>query len=207
MGGGDVNHGMHEMHGKKMNREDGKTGSSAGKKIKGQEDSGNVPASKTPCHSLAPCGPCDLSRLNLAGRFVLAAVFMAAGGLKIADPIGFARNIVDYDLVPELFAPMIAVVLPWWEVGAAALAVVGRWKIGSLTALTGMSAAFLVVGVITLARGLSVECGCFGLLSERVGPVSVSVEAALVVMSAWLLRREVNHEMHGRRGREELSHR
>lgn len=127
-------------------------------------------------------------------RFVLAAVFMVAGGLKIADPIGFARNIVDYDLVPELFAPMIAVVLPWWEVGAAALAVAGRWKIGALTMLAGMSAAFLVMGVITLARGLSVECGCFGFLSERVGPVSVSVEAALAVVSGWLLRSEARNQ-------------
>jgi hypothetical protein len=126
-------------------------------------------------------------------RFTLAAVFMVAGGLKIGDPIGFARNIVDYDLVPELFAPGIAVVLPWWEVGAAALALAGRWKLGALAMLAGMSAAFLVIGGITLARGLSVECGCFGFLSERVGPVSVSVEAMLVVLSVWLLKREMNH--------------
>jgi hypothetical protein len=193
------------MHGKKMNREDRKTGSEAVKKIKGQEDLGNVPASKTSCRSSVPCAPCVLLWLNLAGRFVLAAVFMLAGGLKIADPIGFARNIVDYDLVPELFAPMIAVVLPWWEVGAAALALAGRWKLGALAALTGMSAAFLVVGAITLARGLSVECGCFGFLSERVGPVSVGVEAALVVLSGWLLRTEVNHGMHGMHGKQQAS--
>jgi len=127
-------------------------------------------------------------------RFVLAAVFMVAGGLKIADPISFARNIVDYDLVPEAFVPMIAVVLPWWEVVAAALAVAGRWKIGALAALTGMSGVFLVVGGITLARGLSVECGCFGFLSERVGLVSVSVEAALLVVCGLLLWKEVKNE-------------
>lgn len=132
------------------------------------------------------------SWLNLLGRFVLAAVFMVAGGLKIGDPIGFARNIVDYDLVPELFVPMIAVVLPWWEVAAAALAVAGRWKVGALTALTGMSGAFLILGAITLARGLSVECGCFGFFSERVGLVSISIEAALLAMSVFLLRWELS---------------
>ena len=123
---------------------------------------------------------------------MLAAIFMLAGGLKIADPIGFARNIVDYDLVPELFVPVIAVVLPWWEVAAGALAVAGRWKIGALTMLTGLSGAFLVVGAITLARGLSVECGCFGFLSERVGAVSVSVETALLIVSGLLLRKELS---------------
>ena len=118
-------------------------------------------------------------------------VFIVAGALKIVDPIGFARNITDYDLVPETLVPVIAVVLPWWEVAAGALAVVGRWKVGALAALTGMSAAFLVMGGITLARGLSVECGCFGFISERVGVVSVSVEAALLIVSAWLLWLEV----------------
>lgn len=177
-----------------------------GKKIKGQEDrgkdSGDVLASRSSCPSSAPCAPCVLSWLNLTGRFLLALVFAVAGGLKIGDPIGFARNITDYDLVPELFVPMIAVVLPWWEVGAGALALAGRWKVGALAMLAGMSAAFLVVGGITLARGLTVECGCFGFLSERVGPVSVSIEAALAVMSGWLLRKEMNHgmhEMHGNR--------
>ncbi len=134
---------------------------------------------------------CAYSWLNLLDRLVLAAVFMFAGGLKIRDPIDFARNITDYDLAPEALVPIIAVLLPWWEVAASALAVAGRWKMGALTVLTGLSAGFFVLGAITLARGLSVECGCFGSMSERVGPVSLSVEAALVVLGALLLRWEI----------------
>ena len=133
------------------------------------------------------------SWLNVMGRLVLAAVFLFAGGLKIVDPLGFARNIADYDLVPEALVPIIAVVLPWWEVAAGVLAVAGRWKIGALTVLTGLSAAFFVLGGITLARGMSVECGCFGSLSERVGPLSLSIEAALTVVGVLLLRWEMRH--------------
>jgi len=65
-------------------------------------------------------------------RWLLAGVFLVAGVLKIVDPIGFARSIVDYDLIPEVVVPAIAVVLPWWEVGAAALVIVGRWRLGGL---------------------------------------------------------------------------
>ena len=133
------------------------------------------------------------SWLNVMGRLVLAAVFLFAGGLKIVDPLGFARNIADYDLVPEALVPVIAVVLPWWEVAAGVLALAGRWKIGALTVLTGLSAAFFVLGGITLARGMSVECGCFGSLSERVGPLSLSIEAALTVVGVLLLRWEMRH--------------
>jgi hypothetical protein len=129
--------------------------------------------------------------LNLLGRFIIAAVFGVAGVLKIVDPIGFARSIVDYDLIPELLVPAIAVVLPWWEVTAAVFIVVGRWRAGGLAVLLGMSATFLTLGVITFARGLSPECGCFGFLSERVGPLSISIQAGLVVISVLLLRAEI----------------
>jgi hypothetical protein len=134
---------------------------------------------------------CASSRLNLLGRLIIAAVFGVAGALKIVDPIGFARSIVDYDLIPELIVPVIAVVLPWWEVGAATLAIVGRWRAGALAVLLGMSATFLTLGIITFARGLSPECGCFGLLSERVGPLSISIQAGLVTISALLVRTEI----------------
>lgn len=124
------------------------------------------------------------------GRIIIAAVFAVAGSLKIVDPIGFARSIVDYDLIPELLVPAIAVVLPWWEVSAAGLVIAGRWRSGALAMLLGMSATFLTLGVITFARGLSPECGCFGFLSERVGPASISLQAGLVTISAVLLWRE-----------------
>ncbi len=132
-----------------------------------------------------------VSWLSLLGRLLIAVVFLAAGVLKIVDPIGFARSIVDYDLIPELIVPVIAVVLPWWEVGAAVLCIVGRWRAGGLAVLLGLSATFLTLGGITFARGLSPECGCFGFLSERVGPLSISLQVGLVTISALLLRAEL----------------
>jgi len=127
-------------------------------------------------------------------RWLLAGVFLVAGVLKIVDPIGFARSIVDYDLIPEVVVPAIAVVLPWWEVGAAALVIVGPWRLGGLAVLLGLSVTFLTLGVITFARGLSPECGCFGFLSERVGPMSIGLQTGLVVISALLLRAEIKSE-------------
>ncbi|MCX7825366.1 MAG: hypothetical protein N2689_07395 [Verrucomicrobiae bacterium] len=130
---------------------------------------------------------------------ILAAVFIVAGALKIVNPIGFARDITDYDLAAGLIVPAIAVVLPWWEVAAGVLAIAGRWRIGALTALTGMSAAFLIVGAITFARGLSPECGCFGFMSERVGPMSLTFEAALLLACVLLLRKEFRRPEEDRR--------
>jgi hypothetical protein len=128
---------------------------------------------------------------SILARLVLGGVFIVAGAVKVVDPLAFARGIVDYDLTPELFVPALAVVLPWWEVLAGGLAIAGRWRLGALGSLTLMSVVFLGVGVITLARGLSPECACFGFMSERVGALSVGLEALLLFVTVMLLHREL----------------
>ncbi|MCX7824184.1 MAG: DoxX family protein [Verrucomicrobiae bacterium] len=129
--------------------------------------------------------------LPFSGRLFLGALFILAGGLKVADPKAFARVIVDYALLPDILVPAVAVLLPWWELVAGALAIAGPWRRGALAVLTALSAMFVVVGSVTLARGLSPECGCFGNLSSRLGPGTLSLEVATLALSAWLLRLEL----------------
>jgi hypothetical protein len=125
-----------------------------------------------------------------AALMLLGGIYIAAGALKIADPLAFARSITDYDLLPDALVPAAAVLLPWWEVAAGALAVAGRWRAGALLLLAGMSAVFLAAGVVTLARGLSPECGCFGPLGGRLGAVTLLVELTTLAAGVWLLRAE-----------------
>lgn len=127
--------------------------------------------------------------MNLS-LWLLGGIYIAAGVMKIADPMAFARAITDYDLLPDALVPAAAVLLPWWEVAAGALAVAGRWRAGALTLLAGMSAVFLVAGVATLARGLSPECGCFGPLGGRLGAVTLLMELTTLAAAVWLLRAE-----------------
>lgn len=121
---------------------------------------------------------------------LLGGIYIMAGALKIADPMAFARAITDYDLLPEALVPAVAVLLPWWEVAAGVLAVIGWQRGGALALMAGMSAAFLAASGITLARGLSPECGCFGSISGRLGVTTLSLEMATLVAGIWLLRAE-----------------
>jgi uncharacterized membrane protein YphA (DoxX/SURF4 family) len=134
--------------------------------------------------------------MNLS-LWLLGGVYIAAGALKIADPMAFARAIMDYDLLPDALVPASAVLLPWWEVAAGVLVIVGRWRAGALVLLAGMSAIFLAAGVATLARGLSPECGCFGPLGGRLGAFTLLVELTTLAAAVWLLRAET-------RGREQV---
>ena len=126
-----------------------------------------------------------------AAVWLLGSVYIAAGALKIAGPLAFARAITDYDLLPEALVPAAAVLLPWMETAAGVLAIAGRWRGGALALVVGMSAVFLAVGAVTLARGLSPECGCFGPLSERLGAATLALESLLLALSLWLLRVEM----------------
>ena len=122
---------------------------------------------------------------------ILAGIYIAAGAVKIIDPKEFARMILGYRLAPETLVPAIAVVLPWWEVVAGVLSLVSRFRRGALAILAGLSAIFFIIGAITLLRGLSPACGCFGLMSERVGMASLSLEFLLTLISVLLLQREL----------------
>lgn len=127
--------------------------------------------------------------MNLS-LWLLGGIYIAAGVMKIADPMAFARAITDYDLLPDALVPAAAVLLPWWEVAAGVLAIAGRWRAGALVLLAGMSAVFLAAAAVTLARGLSPECGCFGPLGGRLGAVTLLMELTTLAAAVWLLRAE-----------------
>jgi len=129
--------------------------------------------------------------LRYAGLLAVGAVYIAAGALKVASPKEFAKAIVEYQLVPERLAPLGAVLMPWWELAAGGLVVAGIWRRGALGVLAGLSAVFLVVGSVTLLRGMSPPCGCFGIGSNKIGPATVVLELSLLILTAALLAAEL----------------
>jgi len=101
--------------------------------------------------------------LLLAGRLGIAVIFLYAGIAKVREPwLQFAVAIESFKIVPETWLEPIARILPWWEIalGIALLTgILSRWF--SLI-LTGMLAWFLFIGIRAYAKGLTVDCGCFG---------------------------------------------
>ena len=96
-------------------------------------------------------------------RLGLSGVFVYAGALKVRDPYSFAESVASFRLLPVPLIDPAALTLPILEIlaGLAALAS-GRWRrvgaLGLLTLLTVFAAALATAS----ARGLSVDCGCFG---------------------------------------------
>lgn len=100
--------------------------------------------------------------IGLLARFGLAAVFLTSGILKATDPRTTVVAVRGYDVFPESLVVIIAGVLPYLEIALGVLLVLGL-----ATRLAAVLCAILLVGFIAgvisaAARGLSIDCGCFG---------------------------------------------
>jgi uncharacterized membrane protein YphA (DoxX/SURF4 family) len=101
--------------------------------------------------------------LLIAGRLGIAVIFLYAGIAKVREPwLQFAVSIETFKIVPESWLEPLARYLPWCEIalGIALISgILARWF--SLIA-TGMLTWFLFIGIRAVAKGLTVDCGCFG---------------------------------------------
>ncbi len=115
-----------------------------------------------------------------AFRIVVGGLFLYAGALKIADPLGFAQDIDNYRLVPRAIAFFTALILPWVEVLAGAALVAGLFKRTSAGLISLMLVFFILLVAVTMVRGLDVDCGCFGALSRKAGWTLILEDAAML---------------------------
>ena len=95
-------------------------------------------------------------------RLVLGGALLVAGGLKVGNPRGAARAVQGYEIFPFEMAAYIGYALPWIEVVVGLLLVLGLF-----TRINGLIGALLmtafVIGIAQAwARGLTIDCGCFG---------------------------------------------
>jgi uncharacterized membrane protein YphA (DoxX/SURF4 family) len=103
-----------------------------------------------------------LSWIGTLARLVLGGVFVVAGALKVDDPDASVRAVQAYRLLPTDMAEIVGYILPAVEIGIGLLLLVGLMtRIAALAALVLLVA--FVIGVSSAwARGLSIDCGCFG---------------------------------------------
>ena len=107
----------------------------------------------------------DNSRRNyavLAVSIAVAAVFIYAGIDKLRDPLQFADSTAAFAILPAVFINLLALGLPPFEIACGVLLLGPRTRrIGAL-AVAVISVMFFVALGSALLRGLTLDCGCFG---------------------------------------------
>jgi uncharacterized membrane protein YphA (DoxX/SURF4 family) len=118
-------------------------------------------------------------------RWVVAAVFLAAALPKISDPTSFATDIDNYRMVPDALIGPIAVALPLLEALVGVALITGVHARGAALVASGLLVAFAAGMVQAIARGIDLDCGCFGHVVEtRVSWLTVTRNVVLTLACA-----------------------
>ncbi len=116
-------------------------------------------------------------------RLVVGGVFLWAGILKIFDPLEFAQGIADYRVFPRVISLFLALVLPWLEVLCGVLLILGVFRNASALLVSCLLAGFLVLIISAILRGLDIDCGCFGSLSQKADYKLILTDSLLLFFS------------------------
>jgi uncharacterized membrane protein YphA (DoxX/SURF4 family) len=100
--------------------------------------------------------------VGLLARFGLAAVWLVSGYLKAVDPRTTVVAVRGYQIFPESLVVPFATVLPYLELALGLLLVAGLATRLAAVLSAVVLVAFIAGVISAAARGLSIDCGCFG---------------------------------------------
>ncbi len=123
----------------------------------------------------------------VAVRFFLAAAFLIPGLEKLQQPLEFSRQLENYQLTSAQMSLTLAYVVPWVEVLTGLCLLLGILRRAAALISLSLSLGFGVFVSSALARGLNVECGCFGGAS-KVSYAHLGLDVVLVLASVLVLR-------------------
>ncbi|MCL8025565.1 MauE/DoxX family redox-associated membrane protein [Nocardioides bruguierae] len=132
--------------------------------------------------------------VGLAARLVVGGVWVVASLLKLPDPQQSVRAVRAYEVLPEAVVPTLGALLPGIELVVGLLLLLGL----ATRPAAVVSAVLLVVFVAAIgqawARGLTIDCGCFGGGGQVADPGSsyfweIVRDAGLLLASVWLVAR------------------
>jgi uncharacterized membrane protein YphA (DoxX/SURF4 family) len=104
-----------------------------------------------------------LSHPALGGlcRLLIGGVFIYTALPKLLRPDDFARLISGYRLLDPGILNLAGIAMPWIELAAGALLVIGIIPRSSALVAASLLAVFMLAGALALLRGLRISCGCF----------------------------------------------
>lgn len=100
--------------------------------------------------------------LGLIARLVLGIVFLVAGALKVTTPEALVKATQAYQVLPHDLAAYVGYALPIIEIILGLLLIVGLFTRASAVITSLLLVAFIIGIAQAWARGLTIDCGCFG---------------------------------------------
>ncbi|MSY56086.1 MAG: DoxX family membrane protein, partial [Actinobacteria bacterium] len=100
--------------------------------------------------------------ITLFGRLILGGVLLVAGGLKAFVPAEAASAVAAYKILPTQLAHIVGYALPWLEIAVGLLLIIGISLRMAAVIAGGIMLLFIAAIISVWARGMLIDCGCFG---------------------------------------------
>ena len=132
-----------------------------------------------------------LDVVGTLARLFLGIVLIWAGATKVGHPLTAQRAVQAYEIVPDGLANTVGLALPFLEIILGALLVLGLFTRPVAIVSTLLMVAFIIGIAQAWARGLTIDCGCFGGGGE-IGatdtkyPLEIARDVAFALAGAWL---------------------
>ncbi len=132
--------------------------------------------------------------IGLLVRLGLAAVWLVSGAIKVSDLNQTYLAVQAYDLLPGSVSSLVAGALPFLELALGVLLLVGLGT--RLTAIVSIVVLVAFIGAVaqSWARGLTIDCGCFGgggqvAPGETRYPEEIARDIGFLLLAVWLTAR------------------
>lgn len=135
----------------------------------GSEEMSSSPHVQSPLMNVQRGSVAARSLLWPALSIIVGAVFIYAGVLKAWDPFAFAKDIDHFRILSYPLGMRVAFYLPWLEILCGLALIVGRLRSGAIAILGGLMVVFTIATIAAKARGIDLDCGCFGSVGKGLG--------------------------------------
>jgi uncharacterized membrane protein YphA (DoxX/SURF4 family) len=132
--------------------------------------------------------------IGVAARLVVGVIDLAAGVAKFPDPAANVRQVRAFQILPEAVVPTVGHALPTVEIIVGAVLVLGLLT-RAFAVIGGLFFVAFIIGIAAAwARGLEINCGCFGSRGVPANPqrqyaLDIARDVGLLLCCLWLVVR------------------
>jgi len=112
--------------------------------------------------SAAPSRTAVFLWVSTVARVALGGILVTAGALKAIDPQSSVAAVRAYQLLPDALETLVGWALPFAEIALGLLLIAGIATRVIALVSAGLLVIFITGVISAAARGLSIDCGCFG---------------------------------------------
>jgi putative oxidoreductase len=129
----------------------------------------------------------DNQWLIFALRVALGGLFIAASVSKLPHQAEFINAVTSYGIMPYGLARFYALVVPWAELAIGCALVLGIFpRLASVLSIP-LIVSFIVANAYSLFHSVGGSCSCLGPLISISHPVSLAIDAVMLLMAVHIL--------------------